>query len=193
MVDYTISKIFNYNEIRLIKKVYYESKEIDTHQFYNLFNVKSVGVRDLNNENPSLCTKLEPVLNTLDDFIIRSSPYRLIRFSSYFLNYESESFARVHHDHESDLTVVTIVETKELVGGESLVFLPYLRKPRSSAKLCRRNEKESKSPPYNQDIIPKILQVSDGESILYGKKLAHGVSQVESGNRLVFINWYKRV
>ena len=41
-------------------------------------------------------------------------------------------------------------------------------------------------------VIPKVIQMNVGQSLVYDKHLMHGVGQVEQGNRLVLISWYGR-
>ena len=42
----------------------------------------------------------------------------------------------------------------------------------------------------DQRVIPKVVQMDVGQSLVYDKHLMHGVGQVEQGNRLVLISWY---
>ena len=71
-----------------------------------------------------------------------------------------------------------------MIGGEPLVQLPYMKKGRPSTHY-RKGES-----PYGSKVIPKVIQMGVGQSLVYDKHLMHGVGQVEQGNRLVLISWY---
>lgn len=153
---------------------YFDSEDVEEyHQNYNLFDVIYQRV-------PSK----HPVLSKLIKYA--GMPLK----TSYMLKYEEGSFARAHQDDDSDLTIVTILETKDLVGGESLCFLPYAKRPR--VKLARRNKRETKKPPYGDNIIPYIIDCEDGESLVYNRSLKHSVSLVKSGYRKVLITWFNK-
>jgi len=109
----------------------------------------------------------------------------------YFLKYIEGSFTRMHHDNNSDLTIVTLIDDKELVGGHSLVAETYEQRDRPADQYCARNNGEETHPPYGQEIVPDVLPVSVGESLVYGPDLKHGVSKVYEGERLVLVAWYK--
>ena len=109
----------------------------------------------------------------------------------YFLRYKKGSFTRMHHDEQSDLTIVTLISDRDLVGGHSLVTEIYEPRARPADQRCERNNGEDGHPPYGQDIIQDVLPVTVGESLVYGSDLKHGVSKVYEGERLVLVSWYK--
>lgn len=109
---------------------------------------------------------------------------------SYFLRYKEGSFTRLHHDNNTDLTIVTLLDDKDLVGGHSIVMAMYDARSRPADQTCARSEGEEKRPPYGREIIPDILPVKVGESLVYGPDLKHGVSKVYGGERLVLVSWY---
>ena len=112
---------------------------------------------------------------------------------SYFLKYRKGSFTRLHHDHSTDLTIVTLLDDKDLVGGHSIVMAMYDARSRPADQTCVRSEGEEDRPPYGHEIIPDILPVKVGESLVYGPDLKHGVSKVYEGERLVLVSWYNNI
>jgi len=189
MSEYSVDRIFSDEEIEFTKNVFYESSKVNTFQFHHLFHVRTISVNL--KEESTIKTKLTDIFCTLDDYVKKNYSNELKRYSSYFLNYEKDGFARLHKDHETRLTVVTILDSNDLIGGDTVVNLRYKTRSRPGDYHCVRSERESKRPPYNQSIVPHVVRTMDGDSILYNQNLVHGVSLVESGNRLVFINWYK--
>ena len=145
------------------------------HQDYNLFDVDK---RAPTKEQVELdCFK------AIDDY---ASNYEKT-FRHYFLDYTKESFTRFHTDNDDavGLTIVTFIDKSEdLIGGEALAQLPYTKRERPVNKY-RKGEA-----PMNQRVIPKVINMDVGQSLIYDKSLMHGVGQVERGNRLVLISWY---
>lgn len=45
-------------------------------------------------------------------------------------------------------------------------------------------------PKSDQRVIPKVVDVDKGQSMVYDRSLLHGVAQVEKGKRLVLVSWY---
>ena len=145
------------------------------HQDYNLFDVdkRAVTAEQLNLD----CFK---VINNY------ASDYEQ-KFRHYFLNYTEESFTKFHTDNDDEvgLTIVTFIDkSNDLIGGEALAQLPYTKRSRPANKY-RKGEA-----PMNQRVIPKVINMDVGQSLIYDKSLMHGVGQVERGNRLVLISWY---
>ena len=108
----------------------------------------------------------------------------------YFLRYVEGSFTRMHHDNNTDLTIVTLLDDVGLVGGHSLVMERYERRDRPADQHCARSGGEEEHPPYGREIIPDVLPVTVGESLIYGPDLKHGVSKVYEGERLVLVAWF---
>ena len=110
----------------------------------------------------------------------------------YFLKYPAGSFTRIHGDNESEMTIVTMLDSNNLVGGECLVMGDYINPGnRPSDYACGRHEHEIKEPPYGKDIVPDIVNLNNGESMVYGPELRHGVTKVYEGERIVLIAWFK--
>ena len=57
----------------------------------------------------------------------------------YFLRYVEGSFTRMHHDNNTDLTIVTLLDDVGLVGGHSLVMERYDQRDKTSRPaLCKK-------------------------------------------------------
>lgn len=97
--------------------------------------------------------------------------------SSYFLRYVEGSWTRAHRDptHEMDTTVVTMLDSDNLVGGESLVFE-------------RNNHLEEV---YDKPVV--IQNFDEGVSLIYSTEVKHSVAKVHSGHRAVHVVWLRRV
>jgi len=147
------------------------------HTVFQMYNIFDLERSDIPEEDNSGFT------NTL----MKYSKHDYSR-GSYFLKYRKGSFTRLHHDHETDLTIVTLLDDKDLVGGYSIVMDTYDARSRPRDQVCQRG---GYRPPYGDEIIPDILPVKVGESLCYGPDLKHGVSKVYEGERLVLVSWYK--
>ena len=113
-------------------------------------------------------------------------------YSHYFLEYGPDSFTKFHTDATTYVhqTMITVLDDRELVGGESLVMLPYDKRARPSNKYAKRGE--GNEAPLGQVIIPKVVKLNRGQTLIYDKDLMHGVGQVQSGRRLVLVSWYDK-
>lgn len=148
-------------------------------QYYNLFHLQRI---DIPQEDYDL-----EFLKELHTYSRKSH-----NIGCYFLKYPSGSFTRIHGDNESEMTIVTMLDSNNLVGGECLVMGDYISPGvRPSDYQCGRHEGETKEPPYGKDIIPDIVNLDNGESMVYGPELRHGVTKVYEGERIVLIAWFK--
>ena len=170
---YKVDKILSKQHIDKLIRVYHSLPAKLAHQDYNLF--------DVDKRHPTKEQTYSNGFEVIDRYAGRR-PYRC-----YFLNYTEESFTKFHRDNDNTvgLTIVTFLEaSKDLVGGEALVMLPYTKHERPANKYINGK------PPINRNCIPKVIQMDVGDSLIYDKSLMHGVGQVEKGNRLVLISWY---
>lgn len=161
-------------------KEYYQSKTwYETWQYFNLFHMQRIDI-------PTQDYDLE-FLKELHNYSRKSH-----NIGCYFLKYIPGSFTRIHSDHESEMTIVTLLESKDLVGGECIITGEY-NPPgeRPSHYACGRREDEMKNPPYGKGIVPDIVNLNNGESMVYGPDLKHGVTKVYEGERIVLIAWFK--
>lgn len=149
------------------------------HQDYNLFDVDK---RDVRGEWPAPIHKITKYGKDLGH-----TPH-----THYFLKYEEDAFTRMHTDDDKviKLTIITMIETDNLVGGGTLVFDKYNRKARPAHKYAKRTDNDTPGP-YGKDIIPVIVESNDGESVIYDGKTQHAVTQVKQGHRIVLVSWFK--
>lgn len=110
---------------------------------------------------------------------------------SYLLKYVPGSFCRVHQDNQSELTIVTLLDSTDLIGGDAVVQAIYETRSRPPDLHCARTDREHNDPPYGRPIIPDVVPLQDGESMIYGPDLHHGVSKVYEGSRTALITWFK--
>jgi hypothetical protein len=111
----------------------------------------------------------------------------------YYLKYIPGAFTRVHQDHESSMTIVTLIDSKDLLGGDAIVRHEYKAREggRPATMKCCRNKNENEKPPYGQEMILDVLPMEVGESLVYGNDLSHGVSLVHEGQRTVLVTWFR--
>lgn len=174
--SYLISSILNDEDLNECKKLFESLEPEYAHQDYNLFDVER------RNFSPS---QLSCMQKLLDFSNVDCST------ATYFLKYTEGSFARMHRDESSAMTIVTMIHSSEdLVGGESLINRKYCTRNRPANKYARRAGDEEQNPPYEQEIIPDCIKLKEGESAIYDRHLKHGVSYVHSGERLVMITWF---
>lgn len=182
-MHFKIAQILN-EEDRLELLDFYNTNRERTkeyHQDYNLFHVRELhgGI-----------TELSAVKKLLDWTREDNPEHNLRPVAHYFVEYGKGGFARIHHDNGTFRTIVSIIETKDLVGGDTVFMTKYERRSRVASHIANRHSREKDKPPYNKDIVPKVARVNDGESLIYGADVRHGVTEVESGHRLVLVTWY---
>ena len=91
----------------------------------------------------------------------------------FLCDYVKGSWAQGHTDNidQSNCSVITMIDlSKDLKGGES-----YFARDKESME-------------YHK-MIPGPLE--NGDSLMYGGEMYHGVEEVLSGRRLVLITWFK--
>lgn len=172
-----VEKIFNDEERSNLLGYYNSLEPVHWHQQYNLFEVER---RDV----PGTM-RFSPEFEKLSEYS------GLKTMAHYFLKYGEGSFARAHEDNDTSLTIVTLLDSKDLVGGEAICKLPYQHRPRPADKKVSRSGPERQKPPYNREIINYVIDAKEGDSIVYGPSLRHSVSLVTQGHRIVLISWFK--
>jgi len=172
-MEYKVENIISEDDRVELIKLYNSIPSTKAVQDYNLFTVDK---RRLSNEQiKSDCLK------KIDAYADRPI------YSHYFVMYEEGSFTRMHtdNDDEIDLTVVTLLDNQDLIGGETIVQLPYQYKGRN-----KEQYRKGEVPTENRRVIPRVVNVDKGQSMVYNRSLLHGVAQVEKGKRLVLVSWY---
>jgi len=174
MQNYTVDQIFSKEEIDNIKKLYEKSECRLAHQDYNLFSVEKRHVRSQDYTSE---------IHRLNEYANMKS------MGHYFVKYELDSFTRLHVDNDKEVgkTIVTLIETRDLVGGETLMYDVYPKQPRPKNKYAKRKGDEVN---YGKDIVPLIVPLEDGDSVIYDHNVKHGVCKVHQGYRIVLVSWY---
>lgn len=176
MAGYIMDNILSDEELDEARDL---AASLDFYSVFQMYNIFHLDRADIPKEDTSGFT------NTLMKYSKHDTGV-----GSYFLRYKEGSFTRLHHDNDTDLTIVTLLDDKDLVGGHSIVMGTYDARSRPADQTCNRGSEEN-HPPYGHEIIPDILPVKVGESLCYGSDLKHGVSMVYGGERLVLVSWYK--
>ena len=172
-MEYKVENIISEDDRVELIKLYNSIPSTKASQDYNLFTVDK---RRISNEQLK-----DDMFGKLDQYADRPV------YSHYFVMYEEGAFTRMHTDNDEDvtLTIVTLLDSQDLIGGETIVSLPFEYKGREV------NEYRKGDVPTKENrIIPKVVNVDKGQSMVYNKSLLHGVAQVEKGKRLVLVSWY---
>lgn len=171
-MDYEIKQVITSEERASIVKKLAKIKPVYYHQNYNLHDVKQW--------SGSINGNTFPEIKGIHDLFPELDVY-----SSYFLEYGVDSFTKQHTDDDKQIakTIVTLIQSTNLKGGETIVLKTYKNKPRPSWA------KRKGDAWYNKKIIPEVVYMEDGESIIYDHALPHSVSQVTQGTRLVLVTW----
>lgn len=172
---YKVENIINEDNRKQLISVYNSLRSELAHQDYNLF--------DVDKRHP---TKEQVELDCFKAIDQYASNYEKT-FRHYFLDYTEESFTKFHTDNDDavGLTIVTFLDKSEdLIGGQALAMLPYVKRSRPANKYRKGDA------PINDRCIPIVIDMEVGQSLVYDKQLMHGVGQVQQGNRLVLISWY---
>ena len=172
MSNYTVATIISEEERLRMLRITEGEPEI-AHQDYNLFHLEKWYVQ--NNER----------CQSIDDCTDRPAVG-----NQYILRYSEGSFTRMHSDDDAKVgqTIVTLLHEDSLVGGETLIMNEYEKRPRKRGHYAKRSGKGAE--PYGRHIIPTIVDLKVGESVIYKHNVSHGVCQVKKGERIVLVSWY---
>ena len=172
---YTKETLLSPDEVQEALKLY-ESLPMQKYwQYYNLFKVER---RDIPQEHSSagFMKTLHKRARTINQIA-----------SGYFLKYPVGSFTKIHCDNNSDITLVTLLESKDLVGGYSLAVGKFDEDSRPHGWEAVRDNGYNG---YGDEIITDVIDIKDGETLCYGCDLQHGVSKVYRGHRIVLVTWW---
>ena len=171
-MDYKVENIISNDERAELIHLYNSLPSRVAHQDYNLFNMD----KRLFPSNKWNAGPFKQILKRADRKI----------YSHYFLMYEQGSFTKFHTDNDDEvgLTIVTLLDEVNLVGGQTLVQLPFKEQMQKQGSYVKGTQLEG------QRVIPKVVQVEKGQSMIYDRSLMHGVAQVVEGKRLVLVSWF---
>ena len=177
MSGYIYDQILSETELKEARDLAASLEFYPLFQMYNLFDMERADIRG--------------------DWLDHGFARKLLQYSKqpnivgfYFLRYIPGSFTRMHEDNNTKLTIVTLLEEKDLVGGHAIVKDKYKHRPRPSELECRRSSVEEESPPYDKNIILDVIPMKNGDSLIYGADQSHAVSKVHEGSRLVLVTWF---
>jgi len=139
--------LFNEEEINLLD--YYMSSLdpsfMDSN--YNLRNVEKTGVGKTRSK------PIQHLHNKIEEYTDANIK------TSYFLKYKIGSYAKKHIDHNTDITVITMLsEPDSCLGGDIIAD-------------------------------GNLIKLKRGETIFYTKDTYHQVTEVLKGERRVYVNW----
>jgi hypothetical protein len=182
MTGYVKDIVLSEKSLQQARDYYKNSKEwYSVWQYYNLFHLERLDI-------PTEDYELE-FLKELHTYSRKSK-----NIGSYFLRYPPNSFTRMHQDNNSELTIVTLLDSENLVGGDCVIESEYESPgPRPRDYHCARHPdpEKNKQAPYGLHIVPDIVKLDDGQSMIYGPDLRHGVTKVYQGERVVLISWFR--
>jgi len=177
MSGYTKESLLSPAEIQEALDLYHNTPMIKYWQYYNLYKVER---RDISGD----AVRNSGFMKTLHKRARTECPIS----SAYFLKYPPGSFTKLHGDQHSDITLVTLLESKDLVGGYSLAMGKYDEDSRPRDWEAVRDERGYNG--YGEEIITDVVDIEDGETLCYGPDLKHGVSKVYRGHRIVLVTWW---
>lgn len=177
MGGYTKERLLSQEDMEEAMELYHSLPYTEYWQYYNLFKVERRSIPADAANNAAFMKTLHKRARTENQI-----------GSGYFLKYPPGSFTKLHTDNDSDLTLVTLLESKDLVGGYSMVNGRYeeLGGRPKHMEAVRKDETSF----YGQNIIPDVVDINDGETLCYGPDLQHGVSKVYEGHRIVLVTWW---
>lgn len=147
-------------------------------QDYSLFYVEKLNVDSKSKVENSATVAIDKYMK---------DRYGYTNQTHYFLKYVPYSWTRVHTDNVNRVTktVITLVEEKDLIGGETLVWDKHYDLPEIKGSYIQRTGSV-----HRKSEIPCTPKLQPGESLVYDNATRHGVSQVEQGHRIVLVSWY---
>lgn len=178
--DYSVARFIDEDDRKELIELFNSIQPEYFHQLYNLFDVERRTVVKSEQLNYKSIRKI------CHHELVKGQVLKEV----YFLRYTEGSFARVHTDSGTSRTIITFVDSENLVGGETLMKLEYKHKTRPKSHKAARTPREEERPPYGQYIRNVIVPFEVGESVVYGPKLLHGVSEVLKGSRIILACWF---
>lgn len=175
-MNYKVDQIITNEDRHNLIDLYNSMPTNSGHTDYNLYNIDKRIIKRLYD--------LEPKYKTVFEKVENYAGYKT--YSHYFVMYNEGSYTRMHTDNDDHVksTIVTLVDTVNLVGGETIVTLPAPEAQYEKKGYIKGDEHKGR-------VIPKIVRMNVGDSVMYDRSLLHGVTQVEQGKRLVLVSWFR--
>jgi predicted 2-oxoglutarate/Fe(II)-dependent dioxygenase YbiX len=131
-------------------------------------NLHKISKYKVSNNSPDVIKKTNHYIKTEIEKIVNLKLYTRI---SHIINYTAGARADTHRDNHnlSYVTAVTFLNlSDDMEGGVSYV--------------ARK---------IDGNVSRLYVPVIEKDTLIYGSKMLHGVTEITKGSRLVFINWYK--
>jgi len=165
-----------------LRENYKNMKFRDDYRMFNLFNTRRYH------------THTDPICENY--FANFKEKYGLKDMSHYILEYREGSFAKIHMDNLSELTMITLLDLEDgTIGGDVIAIGGAWVKngPDEKKHLVIPEEKWQQIPKTEKAVkltmMPTIAKLNVNETISYGNSAQHGVTQLRSGRRLVLVQW----
>jgi len=164
-----------------LRENYKNMKFRDDYRMYNLFQT-----RRYHTHSDDKCEKY------FKDF---KEKYGLKDMTHYILEYTEGSFAKVHEDNLSELTLVTLLDIEDgTVGGEVITYGgAWIPKKETRENMVVSQAEWSKMSKTDKAVkltmMPSVAKLNVNETISYGNRAQHGVTQLRTGRRLVLVQW----
>lgn len=173
---YSVKKIFDSNQLEQLILLSEALTPAFALQDYNIYNAEKTNIN-----NKLLNSSLFDPLRSFSGMKI---------FVGYFLKYYPTGFTAFHKDQISnvDMTIVTMLDSKTLRGGETILMMPYQESTTNVGYIKKHTNIDMRG----KNIVPKVVRCEDGDSLIYGKNLTHGVGEVSLGTRLVLVTWLSK-
>lgn len=175
-MGYEVKSIFSSDEIADLNHIFELSPNEKVKRYHNLFYLSMKHNDDL----------LNPYGQRLKDI------FNFTEHRCYFLEYTEGSFTRVHSDAEDQAakTIVTLIDASDdLCGGETIIYLPHYKQNDYSFDINTYIVKNDSDHLQGAEIIPVVVKMNIGDSVIYDQRLPHEVSLVQQGRRRVLVTW----
>ena len=166
-----VEKLYNSKQLLAMKMEYATLEEHQLKRLNNLFHLKA-----RRPEPKTVCCVPE----------VSIGGGNLV--TNYYLDYEVDSFSRIHRDLENEITAVTLLEkSDDLVGGEIVLIMPFERKHYEHPFIF--DSMGDKKITQGDYAVPVIVPMEVGETVLIEGQ-PHGVTKVTKGMRRVHVGWW---
>lgn len=175
--NYSIERIFNEKDILELNKLYDQCENEKVKRLHNLFYLDYRSIPS--EKGKAFRGKLEKRFGLNCDRL-------------YFLNYFEGSFTRRHADvgEQSQRTVITLIEkSDDLKGGETIVYNTHYKRDNFEFDVNRYGRKDERDDEQGAHIIPHVVDLEVGQSVIYDALTLHEVAEVVRGNRKVLVGW----
>lgn len=180
-MSFKIEKILNDEDLRDLNGLYGKIEPRHAYQDFNLHNVEKRQIP------PSWWDRYEPI-RKLQKYANGAS-----HRTHYFLRYMPGSFTSLHCDDKRSvgLTIVTFLQLKNLVGGDT-IFIKEFEGVERTPEMYDYFHKDKESNMAGKFVVPDIARdVKVGDSVVYFQDIRHGMTQVKEGQRIVLVSWFK--